>query len=318
FVEFFSLFNNFLSGSVDYYKRTSDELLLYNPISVTTGFGNALVNLGVVENKGIEVELRTRNISTENFRWATTLLLSKNENELVDFADSNGQIQNVDSKRAAEWINLEGQPISSFYGWVVDRDIPLEFIKNPYFPIGAEAQDVYVKDLNGDGLIDDDDKTIIGNPYPDLIWSLSNEVRFKNVDLSFLLQGSHGAEIRNMGDQYLFNQFNSNQDFISSTPDQGFIRQKIFTNDIIQDASYVALRNFNLGFSFTDGMLDTLGFFDSFRVYASGQNLFYWTADGYTGFNPESINDTSPTTYGYQRAGSPIFKTISLGLNIEF
>ncbi len=314
----FSLFNNFLSGSVDYYVRTSDQLLLDNPISSTTGFTNALVNIGKVENSGIELELRTRNITNENFKWSSTLIASKNENELVDFADSNGQIQNVDSKRAAEWINLEGNPISSYYGWVVDRDIPLEFINDPYHPVGGEAQDVYVKDLNGDGIIDDDDKTILGNPYPDLVWSLSNDFKYKNFDLSFMVQGSHGAEIRNMGDQYLFNQFNSSQDFnTATTPDQAFIKQKIFTNDIIQDASYIALRNVNLGYNFGEGALAKLKM-SSARIYFAAQNLLYLTADGYTGFNPESINTTSATTYGYQRAGSPVFSTVSVGINVGF
>ncbi|QCK16412.1 SusC/RagA family TonB-linked outer membrane protein [Mangrovivirga cuniculi] len=312
------LFDGTLSGSIDYYVRTSDQLLLFNPISSTTGFNNALVNLGEVKNSGVEVEFRTRNINKEDFKWSTTLLFSKNENELVDFAESNGQIQNVDSKRAAEWINLEGHPISSFYGWVVDRDIPLEYINNPYHPVGGEAQDVYVKDLNGDGLIDDDDKTIIGNPYPDLIWSVTNSFTFKNFDLTFLFQGSHGAEIRNMGDQYLFNHFNSSQDFDPAiTPDQGFIKQKIFTNDIVQDASYVALRNLNIGYNFSSSTLSKMGL-TSLRIYAAGQNLLYFTANDYTGFNPESIYTTSSTTYGYQRAGSPIFRTISLGLNLEF
>ncbi|MCF6296900.1 MAG: TonB-dependent receptor [Flavobacteriaceae bacterium] len=314
----FALFNNIVTGSFDYYKRTSDQLLLSNPISATTGFTEALVNIGKVENKGIEIELRTRNISRENFRWTSTLLGSNNKNELVNFADSNGQIQNVDSKRAAEWINLEGNPISSFYGWVVDRDIPLEFIANPYHPIGAEAQDVYVKDLNGDGIIDDDDKAILGNPYPDLVWSFTNDFKIGNFDFSFMFQGSHGAEVRNMGDQYLFNQFNSAQDYISSTPNQEFIKQKIFTNDIIQDASYIALRNVNIGFNFSDALLSRLGAFTKARIYASGQNLIYVTADNYTGFNPESINNTSPTTYGYQRAGSPIFRTLSIGLSLGF
>ncbi len=314
----FSLFNNFLSGSVDYYVRTSDQLLLDNPISSTTGFTNALVNIGKVENSGIEVELRTRNVTKENFKWSSTLIASRNENELVDFADSNGQIQNVDSKRAAEWINLEGNPISSYYGWVVDRDIPLEFINNPYHPVGGEAQDVYVKDLNGDGIIDDDDKTILGNPYPDLVWSLSNDFKYKNFDLSFMVQGSHGAEIRNMGDQYLFNQFNSSQDFnTATTPDQAFIKQKIFTNDIIQDASYIALRNVNLGYNFGENTLGKLKM-SSARIYLAAQNLLYLTADGYTGFNPESINNTSATTYGYQRAGSPVFSTVSVGINVGF
>ncbi|NJB37688.1 SusC/RagA family TonB-linked outer membrane protein [Croceivirga sp. JEA036] len=314
----FGFFNGVVSGSVDYYERKSDKLLLYNPVSSTTGFSSALVNLGQVKNSGWELELRTRNVSTEKFRWSTTFLASMNENELTDFADANGQILNVDSKRAAEWINLVGNPISSYYGWVVDRDIPLEYLNNPYHPVGGEAQDVYVKDLNGDGLIDDDDKTILGDPYPELIWSLTNDFKFGNLDFSFLFQGSHGAEIRNMGDQYIFNHFNSAQDFDPAiTPDQGFIKEKIFTDDIIQDASYIALRNVNLGYNFSKDITDKLGL-SSFRLYVTGQNLMYLTADDYTGFNPESINDTSPTTYGYQRAGSPVFRTISIGTNIEF
>ncbi|MDF1695796.1 MAG: TonB-dependent receptor [Saprospiraceae bacterium] len=313
----FALFDNFLSGSLDYYKRTSDQLLLYNPISSTTGFTQALINLGEVENSGIELELRTSNIRNEDFSWSTTFIASKNENNLVDFADSDGQIQNVDSKRAAEWINATGNPISSFYGWVVDRDIPLEYLKNAYHPVGGEAQDVYVKDLNGDGIIDDDDKTIIGNPYPELVWSLSNDFSFKGFDLGIMFQGSHGAEIRNMGDQYLFNHFNSAQDFDpETTPDQGFIKQKIFTDDIIQDASYISLRNVTLGYNFDKGVFANT--FSRARVYVAGQNLIYKTAEGYTGFNPESINTTSPTTYGYQRAGSPIQRTISVGVNLEF
>ncbi|MDC6352206.1 TonB-dependent receptor [Zeaxanthinibacter sp. PT1] len=314
----FGFFNNRISGSVDYYERTSDRLLLFNPVPSTTGFSEALVNLGEVKNSGFEIELRTKNVVAEKFSWSSTALVSMNDNELIDFADANGQIQNVDSKRAAEWINLVGNPISSYYGWVVDRDIPLEFLKEPFHPVGAEAQDVYVKDLNGDGLIDDDDKTILGNPYPDLIWSLTNDFRLGDLDLSFLFQGSHGAEIRNMGDQYLFNHFNSGQDFIpETTPNQEFIKEKIFTNDIIQDASYVALRNITLGYNFPYDLVSKLGL-SSLRVYGTGQNLWYSTADDYTGFNPESVNDTSPTTYGYQRAGSPIFRTVSLGLNVEF
>ncbi len=313
----FGLFNNIVSGSVDYYKRTSDQLLLDNPISSTTGFSSSLLNIGEVENSGIEVEVRTKNISNENFKWTTTVIASKNKNELVDFADSNGQILSVDEKRASEWINLEGNPISSFYGWVVSRDIPKEFLSNPFHPIGAEAQDVYVKDLNGDGIIDDDDKTIIGNPYPELVWSLSNDFKIGNVDFSFMFQGSHGAEVRNMGDQYILNHFNSGQDYISSTPQQGFIKEKIFTNDIIQDASYVALRNVSIGYNLPVDYLENLKI-SRLRVYASGQNLMYLTASDYTGFNPESINNTSATTYGYQRAGSPVFSTISLGVNVDF
>ena len=314
----FGLFYNKITGSIDYYERKSDQLLLYNPISSTTGFNNALVNLGEVENKGIELELRSRNVSKENFSWSSTFIASHNKNTLLDFADADGQIQSIDAKRAAEWINQVGQPISSFYGWVVDKEIPTEYLNNPWHPIGAKAQDVYVRDLNGDGLIDDDDKTILGSPYPDLVWSFGNEFKIGDVDLSLLFQGSHGAEVRNMGDQYIFNHFNSGQDFNSSTPNQQFIKQKIFTDAIIQDASYIALRNVNIGYTFSDDSITSQLGISKARVYLSGQNLMYLKADNYTGFNPESINTTSSTTYGYQRAGSPVFKTISLGVNLEF
>jgi len=314
----FGFLNNRITGSIEYYNRRSDALLLNEPISATTGFVEALVNIGEVENAGYEFELRTKNIMQEGFSWSSMVIVSHNENKLIDFADSNGLIQNVDSKRASEWIALEGNPISSFYGYVVDRDIPLEYIANPWHPIGAEAQDVYVKDLNGDGLIDSDDKTILGDPYPDLLWSFTNTFKLNNFDLSFMFQGSHGAKIRNMGDQYIFNQFNSRQDYISTTPDQEFIQQKIFTDDIVQDASYVSLRNVNLGYNFPQDWLERTNVFSRGRIYVSGQNLLYWRADDYTGYNPESVDNTSSTTYGYQRAGAPVYSTVSLGFNLQF
>lgn len=315
----YGFFNGIISGSVDYYVRRSDQLLLNNPISVTTGFSEALVNIGEVENSGVELEVRGKIISNENFSWKAAMLSSWNKNTLIDFADSNGQILNWDSKRPSEWVNLEGNPISSFYGFVVDEEIPQEYIVDPYYPMGVKAKDVYVKDLNGDGLIDDDDKTILGDPYPDLIWSFSNDFKINNFDLSFMLQGSHGAQVRNMGGQYIFNYFDSTSaaDFIASTPDQQFIKRRIFTNSIVEDASYVALRNLMVGYTFSDDVVDKLKM-QNIRLYATGSNLMYFTADGYTGLNPESIDNTTSTTYGYQRGGSPVYSTISLGVSLDF
>tara|TARA_R110000868_G_scaffold145181_4_gene365251 strand:- start:26424 stop:29438 length:3015 start_codon:yes stop_codon:yes gene_type:complete len=315
----FGFFNNVLTGSFDYYNRTSDKLLLDLDIPAATGFSNTVVNNGKVENKGFELELRTRNIAKENFRWTTTMLASRNKNTLLDFGTANGLISNVDDKRAAEWINLVGHPISSFYGFVEDREIPIEYIARPFDVVGAQAQDVYVKDLNGDGVIDDDDKTILGNPYPDLVWSLSNEFNIGDFDFSFMFQGSHGAEIRNMEVQYYYNQFSSSQDFIpATTPDQEFIQQKIFTSNIIQNASYVALRNLNIGYALPKNVTESLGLSGA-RVYVAGQNLMYLTAKNYTGANPEAVNSRSTTTqYGYHLGGAPISRTISLGLNLDF
>ncbi len=317
----FGVLNNKISGSIDWYRRTSDQLLLNNPISATTGFSGALVNLGEVRNEGWELELRTKNISSEKFRWNTTLIATTNKNTLIDFADSNGQITSVDPSRPAEWINLEGMPISNYYGYVVDKEIPLEFLDRPYRHVGAQSGLVYVKDLNGDGVLDEEDKTVLGNPYPELIWSFSNEFSFGDVDFSFMFQGSHGAEVRNIADHYLFSN-NNNRTLVANAageeaPNQGFMVDKYFTNSIVQDASYIALRNVNIGYNLPKDVLEKFGV-SGLKIYATGQNLIYKTADNYTGWNPEATDKTSPTQYGYQRGGSPIYSTISVGLNLDF
>ncbi len=318
----FGFFNNAISGSVDYYKRTSDELLLNNPVPGTTGFVEALVNLGTVENEGFEVELRTRIVSTEKFKWEATLIGSFNENTLVDFGDSNGQvIDTQDGSRRVQWINQVRQPISSFYGYVYDGDIPFESLTDPFRQVGNRTQFAYAKDLNGDGLIDEDDKTILGDPYPDLIWSFGNNFKYGNMDFSFLFQGSHGAKTYNLGDQYVFDFFNSNTvDFDrANTPNQEFLVQRIFTSQLVQNAGYVALRTVSLGYNFPKEVTTNLKL-SSLRLYATGQNLLFITADDYTGWNPEHIRElpAGPLTFGYQRGGTPIQQTITLGVNVGF
>lgn len=318
----FGFFNNAISGSFDYYKRNSEDLLLNLPVPGTTGFTTGLQNIGEVQNEGYEFELRTRILSTEKFRWDATIIGSFNENTLIDLDDSNGQIVNTqDGSRLVEWINLEGQPISSFYGYVYDSEIPFEFLNDPFRQIGNRTQFVYAKDLNGDGIIDDDDKTILGDPYPDLVWSFSSNFKYGNFDFSFLFQGSHRAKTYNLGDQYVFDFFNSETvDFDRSiTPDQELLVPRIFTSQLVQNAGYVALRTVSLGYNFPDSMTSSLGL-SSFRIYATGQNLFFITADDYTGWNPEHIRNLplGQQTYGYQRGGTPISRTITLGLNVGF
>ena len=312
----FGFWNNKITGSVDWYQRTSDQLLLPNPISATTGFSNALVNLGKVQNRGWEFELRTKNLSLKNFKWSTTFIGTTNNNTLVDFADSNGQVTSLDPSRPAEWINLEGQPISLYYGYVVDKELELADRDRPWRHVGAQAGLVYVKDLNGDGVLDNEDKTVLGNPYPEFIWSITNEFSIGNVDVSFMFQGSHGAEVRNIADHYLFSN-NNNRTYFDTAQNTEFLVDKFFTSSIVQDASYIALRNVSIGYNFSKSLLKKLNI-SGLKVCATGQNLMYKTASNYTGWNPEALDKTSPTQYGYQRGGSPIFSTVSLGLNLDF
>jgi TonB-linked SusC/RagA family outer membrane protein len=319
----FGFLDNRVTGSLDYYVRTSDKLLLENPVSYVTGFSSGIVNLGEVENSGFELELRTRNIRSKNFDWTTTLIASTNKNELLNFGESNGALLEDSYGRNSQWINLVGQPISSFYGYVVDKEVPLEYVNTPYHPINSSVEDVIVKDLNGDGIITDEDKTILGDPYPELIWSLTNEFSYGNFDFSFMIQGSEGAEVKNVGDQYFFNWFGQRTVNPQQVVDDGvaphisFIQEKVLTNEIVQSARYFSLRNVNIGYNFTKDQLSKVGM-ENLRIYLSGQNLLYKTSDDYHGFNPEFIDDDNPRKYGEQRAGTPLFRTVTFGLNVNF
>lgn len=314
-----SMWGSRFNLSLDLYQRKSEDLLLQVPVPSVTGFTTALVNRGEVENKGFELEMMTRNVNTRNFTWSTSYILTHNQNTLVDFAGAGDLISIVDGKRPAEWIARVGSPISSFYGYVVEDEIPLEYIKNPFYPINAQSQDIYVRDLNGDGVIDTDDRTILGSPYPDFVWSVTNNFKYKNFDIMVMMQGSHGAEVRNISSQYIKNEFSGNQDYTTEFPDAHLVKQRIFTSDDIQDASFISLRNLNIGYNVPMSTLKQLGV-QRLRMYASAQNLLYIMAEGYEGYNPEGIDQGrgNPLTYGYQRGPAPIYRTFSLGVNLDF
>lgn len=314
-----SMWGSRFNLSLDLYQRTSEDLLLQVPVPSVTGFTTALVNRGEVENKGFELEMMTRNVSTRNFTWSTSYILTHNQNKLVDFAGAGDLISIVDGKRPAEWIARVGMPISTFYGYVVEDEIGLEYIKNPFYPINGQSQDIYVRDLNGDGVIDTDDRTVLGSPYPDFVWSVTNNFKYKNFDIMVMAQGSHGAEVRNIASQYINNEFSGNMDYNTDFPDAHLVKQRIFTSDDIQDASFIALRNLNVGYNVPAATLSQLGI-QRLRVYASAQNLLYIMSDGYEGYNPEGIDQGrgNPLTYGYQRGPAPIYRTFSLGVNLDF
>ena len=257
----FGFMNNRITGSLDYYVRTSDKLLLENPVSYVTGFNGGIVNLGEVENSGFELELRTRNVTKGKLRWNTTLIASTNKNELISFGESDGALLEDGFGRNSQWINSIGNPISSFYGYVVDQELASEYWDSPYIPINGVAEDVIVRDLNGDGLITDEDKTILGDPYPDLIWSLTNEFIFGNFDFSIMIQGSQGAEVKNIGDQYFGTHWQGSTSDEQSVVEAGivphpsFLQAKVLTDDVVQSAGYFSLRNVNIGYNFSSEKL---------------------------------------------------------------
>ncbi|KOY51423.1 SusC/RagA family TonB-linked outer membrane protein [Polaribacter dokdonensis] len=311
------------SLTADYYIRTSEDLLLFAPVSATYGTDNWLQNLGEVENKGVELELTSRLITRENFRWTASGQFSLNRNEVKSLGNNEQIISRIDQDtRPTEFIARVGQPITSFYGWVYDREIPLEWVDNPFNRFNNDFADVYVKDLNGDGIIDGDDRTELGSPYPDFEWGFNSDFAFYDFDLSLQLQGSHGAEVRVADLDQLYYASESAVNEVSNFPDRDLTVHRRFTDDHIQDASFIALRNLTLGYTFPTDVTDKLNI-NRLRLYLTGENLLFFTAKGYEGFNPEAQGQTSnnantPLTAGYQRGDGPIVRTISAGINFQF
>ncbi len=324
------LFNNRVFLTAEYYNKTSEDLILDRPISSITGFTKVTVNQGIVKNTGVDIELTTHNVSSGDFKWLTSVNFSTYKNELVDFAGNDSVIFNIDPKRPFDFIAIVGQPTSSFYGWEYEADIPADQLNNVIYPVGTASKEVYVKDQDGDGDIDNDDKVILGDPHPDLTWALTNTLKYKMIDFTFTFQGSHGAEVVFMDKQYYETHWKGSTNENFPAADKGLVKQRIFTDDIVQNASYVSLRNLNLGFTLPKSMTQKIGV-ENLRIYFAASNLLYFMADDYMGYNPEGTNETydpvdkeasddvvNPLVYGYQRGAQPLAKSITIGLNLNF
>lgn len=309
--------------AADYYTRTSKDLILFAPVSATYGTDNWLQNLGEVKNEGVELELSSRVYASENASWNLSGQFALNRNTVQSLGNNEQIISRIDQDtRPTEFIAKVGQPITSFYGWVYEKEVPLEWVDNPFNRFNNDYADVYVKDLNGDGVIDGEDRTELGNPYPDFTWGFNSDLTFHDFDFSFQWQGSHGAEVRVADLDQLYYASESAVNVVANFPDADLTVHRRFTDDHIQDASFVALRNLTLGYTVPESFTSKNNI-DRLRFYITGENLLFFTAKGYEGFNPEAAGQTSsnantPLTSGYQRGDGPIVKTISLGLNFQF
>jgi len=337
------LLHNAISLTMDYYDIQTKDLLFLRPLPEYVGLENPyqLQNIGELENKGFEVTLSTRNISNENFTWNTDFNFSQNKNIVKKLPD--GADVFIDSSpghfvQSQDQILREGEPVGSFYGYIYDgviqegQDIPSGFENEP----GGELfKDISGRDANGnltgepDGLINSDDKTIIGDPNPDFIASLNNRITYKNFDLNVFFQASKGGDILNYTLLELASgSSNATTEVLNSwTPTNtdtnipsAAVRQKRITSRFVYDGSYIRLKNLSLGYSFPKQLLDNLGF-QKIRVYISGQNLLTFT--DYPGVDPEvnyrnNNNERSNTNLGLDYGSYPNVKSITTGINLKF
>lgn len=311
----FGFFNGRISGSLELYQTDTDDLLIYKSLSNSTGYVNQLVNLGAVQNKGVELTLNTVPLSIGDFEWMLNFTYSKNVNKIIridDRVDENGKpLNDVNNK----WFI--GQPMNVYYDYAFDGIWQIgDEISNSYMP-DANPGDIKVKDVNLDNTINADDRVIF-NRDPDWIGTIVSTFEYNGIDLSLELYASVGGYIYN---EYLTS-FNTGGDMTgkrngirrnywtvnnpsNEAPAPNMTQAPAYINSLgYQDATYFRLRNIQIGYTFPKNMIKALSI-QRLRLYATFTNV--WTKTEVLGYGPEGNTGAYPEP-----------KTALIGVNVSF
>ncbi|MBI9056930.1 TonB-dependent receptor [Labilibaculum sp. DW002] len=342
--------DNKIKLDVDVYKKTSKDFLFPQPLPSYLGAMNSasymglrppMVNLGEMENKGIDISLTTRNITKPNFTWSSTFVFSTYKNELISMNSDEGAIFQTFEFNNTLTKTAEGEAVGQFYGYQVEglfkdeADVNSSPSQGDIGEVnGVWVGDIKFKDINGDGKIDDADRTYIGNPHPDFTYSISNEMSYKNFDFSFTLQGSQGNDIYNWTrkltegmKEVTGNQAQSvSNRFIAGVNEDTNIPRFAFgdpnnnsrvSDRFVEDGSFLKIQNVTLAYTFNKKQLARLSYISKLRVYATVQNLHTFTK--YSGYDPEigAYNQNS-LLMGVDNGRYPVPRTFMMGVNVEF
>ena len=338
-----------ISLTVDwYYKRTKD-LLLNATLAPSMGFLSAYKNIGSVSNSGLEITLNTTNIQTRNFVWTSSFNISFNDNKVLSLNEDEpslptritwGNFNNV-----YPYIAIPGQPIAMFYGYLFDGIYQYEdfdkvgekYVLKTGVPNNGNERsaiqpgDIRYKDINGDGVVNTYDQTIIGNPNPIHIGGFNNSFQYKNLDVSIYFQWSYGGDVMN-ANRIVFeageptarqslNMFASYADrWTPENPSNTLYRAggqgpAVYSDRTIEDGSFLRLKTLSIGYRFPTKWMQAIKI-KSLRIYLSGQNLFTWTK--YTGFDPEVSIRPTALTPSFDWSSYPRAMTITGGLELTF
>ena len=331
------LFHNRIFMQLDLYKSITSDMLLNTIVPSTLGVSRMLQNVGSVENKGIEFNIVSRNL-TGKFKWTTTFNISANRNKVLALAlDSEAITDGV----AESNITKVGYPIGMFYGnvfgGIYQSMEEIQALRNdPYsglaFDPNVRPGDCKWYDLNGDGLYDDNDRTIIGNPYPRFNAGMVNTFSYRNFSFSFQLNGQYGNQIYNYTLRETLRGNNNNNLSIKvvdrwrspESPGNGLADRTYTSNDVrpttemskftnryLEDGSYLSIRNIQLSYTFDKKMLRKT-FLNGLVLSFNIDNLHTFTK--YTGMNPEANTFRSATAPGIDRTGYPLSRNFTIGL----
>lgn len=305
--------------TVDAYRSTTKDLLFFLPINTITGSNGVWTNVGEVENQGLEIELGAKIIDKKNFKWSVSANGATNKNKVKALGNSNSIIGVGDPKRPNYFLAQVGQPLVQFYGYEYDSDIE---VGGNFWPTNVHSDRVIARDINNDGVVNDLDRVVLGQPTPKFTWGLTSNIRYKDFDLSFVLQGAQGASVFNADPNYYETQFSATgtSAYLSLPANlQAKTKYKTESRYAIEDASFIALRNLNVGYTLNAKCLSAIRA-SNLRVYVSTANLWYKFAKGYSSYNPEGVNEYTddPLKNGYQRGSAPVTRNITFGINANF
>ncbi len=348
----FSMLKSRLSGTVDFYDKKTEDLLLWADMALSTGFGSVVQNVGSVSNKGFEVSLKGLIIDNEDFTWESNINVSTNKNKILSLNDGQEFIKTdpeLDWNSETYYISEVGQPVGMMYGfeydglYQIDDFIydPSQNINRPYvlkdglptYQTGVGPGHAKYIDQNGDGIIDQDDRVVIGDPYPKHFGGFNNNFKYKNFDLGVLLQWSYGFDVFNANKALwghpshqshlsrlatvadAWTPWNTDTDVIShysngiaTFPRPGYK----FDTRYVEDGSFLRLKTITIGYNVP---LNKETGFKSLRFALSGQNLHTWT--NYSGYDPEvNVGGTMNPSLDY--SAYPKSRTYSLNVTAKF
>jgi TonB-dependent starch-binding outer membrane protein SusC len=321
----FSMFTSRLSGSLDVYQNTTDDLLFSVRIPFLTGFSNIQTNVGTIQNTGLEFSLTGDIVRNENFTWSTTLNFATNKNEILSLTGEDADGDGVEDDLIQSNLFI-GESINAIFDYEVDGIYQI----GDDIPAGYGIGNYRVVDQNGDGIITQaDDRKILGTRDPSFSASLLNTLTYKNLSFSFFLNSIQG-----LGDNYISQNDNAlyrnantlyqnvltGIDYWSPDNPGGLNAMSPSRPGIsgtrYENRSFVRLQDINLRYNFTRQVLEKLGLAD-LSVFISGKNLATWT--NWRGWDPE-FQDAANGLFGVglSTGGRPVLKGYSLGINLSF
>ncbi|MGJ8592499.1 MAG: SusC/RagA family TonB-linked outer membrane protein [Aquaticitalea sp.] len=333
----FRLFNNKIDITADYFIDKRDNLLITNiPVSgilgtYAPGAGSPTINAGAVENRGFEFAIGYQKTFENDFKFKVNYNVTTLKNKVLEVNNGVGFIEGgaFGVGQSAPSRMEVGQPIGYFYGYQTDGIFQNQAEVDAHASqsaLGANASpgDIRYVDINGDGVLNSDDRTNIGDPIPDVTMGLNLNLNYKNFDFITYVFASIGNDMvrnyeRTLSDvnrlNYVLDRW-TGEGTSNTVPrvTTAATANNVFSNYFVEDASYVRIQNVQLGFSLPQSFLDKAGF-TKIRIYTGVNNLYTFTK--YRGFDPGASNG-NPIGGGIDYGFYPIPRTYIMGLNVNF